>query len=344
MGKRKNNLNIKDLKEKYNVSDVYSYSKLTTFENDLYGYFLKYIQYIKEDRPTSCYSILGSETHDLIQKAYEDDLSIEDMIQIFSNKLTECNLLENKFASGDSELDQKIEKRYEPQIKHYLKNFKRIECEEYSIEEPMYANIEGNVVYGYVDIWFKQKIKGEEGTGKDDDFIIYIQDFKTSSMYKKDKIESAKNQLLLYALFLHDKYNIPFDKIKIRWDFIKYAKCTYTQKNGMIKIQYIERDELDEWVLNKNLKNIVVNVDNGYYDIDFTEEDIDKVKKWVCDTIKNIQDKTMIYELLGKDDSIFMQDIEQKDSFYFSNLSGYSSNLHKPYRKYLEDNNLFTNK
>lgn len=341
MGDRKEKLSVRELKDKYNVTDVYSYSKLTTFEEDLYGYFLKYVLYAKEDRPMSCYLILGSETHELIQKGYEDKLNSEDMIQMFQNKLMECNLMENKFASKDSELDQKIEKGYEECVIHYLKNFNTIDCEEYSIEEPMYAEVFGNVLYGYIDMWFKKMNKSTEDKDySEDDYTIYIQDFKTSTIYKSDKINQQKRQLLMYALFYHEKYKVPYEKIKIRWDFIKYVKCTFTQKNGMIKIQYIKRNELDEWLIKKQLSGIVVDIENGYYEIDFTEKDILDLKGWIRSTINDIESKNMLYELMQKDDSLFCQEIEEKNSFFFSNLSGYSSNLHKPYRKYLEDRGL----
>ena len=64
---------------------------------------------------------------------------------------------------------------------------------------------------------------------------------------------------------------------------------------------------------------------------------INDLKKDIIETIQEIIEKEEQYKTI-KDDSIFFDTDEsvEKQSYYFANLCGWSANLHKPYKKYLE--------
>ena len=59
-------------------------------------------------------------------------------------------------------------------------------------------------------------------------------DYKTSSKgdYIGKKLKAHSKQLQLYAIGIHQLRGIPYDKIKLEFDMMKYYKVAYLQKNG----------------------------------------------------------------------------------------------------------------
>ena len=62
---------------------------------------------------------------------------------------------------------------------------------------------------------------------------------------KGAKAENESGQLVLYAIGLNQQ-GIPMDKIKIRWNFLKYVTIQYEQKNGTVKTREVERCKIGE--------------------------------------------------------------------------------------------------
>ena len=68
---------------------------------------------------------------------------------------------------------------------------------------------------------------------------IIITDFKTSTLYRGDKIQNESGQLLVYAEGIRQLLNIPLEMIKCRWNFLKYVDVTVLQANGKWKSRII---------------------------------------------------------------------------------------------------------
>lgn len=351
---RLNKEQLKDLKDKH--GNLYSYSKYQTYINDPYGFYLKYIKHIQEDRINNNFSILGTLCHDLIEEGHKEKLNKEEMLNKFYENIM---FMQTKFFNDNEKLNNSVEGKYLPCVEHYIKNFKVIPYE-FKAEDMLSCMIDKYFVYGYVDMWHKEYDEDEKDT------IYTITDFKTSTLYSKKDIESHKEQLLLYATGLSRKFKVPFNKIKLRWDFVKYVNVTFVQQNGKIRTQAVERhilcefickkvlkiatklkyeeDDIDEMILHinneqyellpENIRNNFY-IDNCYVYIEYSEKDITEFLDKFKAILAEIELNVALYDLT-EDENIFWKDIEPNEAFYFNNLCGYSSKLHKPYEEYLK--------
>ena len=205
-----------------------------------------------------------------------------------------------------------------------------------------------------------------------------IIDFKTSTIYRGKKALSESGQLVLYAEGLH-QLGVPLEKIKIGWNFLKYVEISIQQANGKINKRQIERckigsslkanakmwlkktgyeDEIDYYInlleQTNDIKSLPeevqekYEVNDCYVYVDLTQVMIDDLKQEITETLDEIMKKENQYKATN-DDSIFFDSEEsvKAQSYYFANLCGYSSLLHKPYKRFLEglekkkDNNVF---
>ncbi|MFS1511176.1 PD-(D/E)XK nuclease family protein [Chengkuizengella sp. SCS-71B] len=95
------------------------------------------------------------------------------------------------------------------------------------IEELNTFLINGQKIYVKLDFLYKKRNR----------WIIV--DWKTGK-----ESEENENQLLLYALFLHDKYKVPFEQIEIRLEYLlsgKTAKITIDENElNQLKIDIVE--------------------------------------------------------------------------------------------------------
>ena len=178
----------------------------------------------------------------------------------------------------------------------------------------------------------------------------------------------------MYSIALH-QMGIPFEKIKIAWNFLKYQCVTVQSKKGVKKVREIERFELGE-KLQANAKmwlkefgyeeNMLEYLDklaqtnditclpqevqekyelhDCYVYVDLTSELIQYWENFIINTMKMIREKEATYAELkaaGKydeADKLWWEDEEslKKQSYYLTNLCGYSTKLYKPLKAYLD--------
>ncbi|MDP5274701.1 PD-(D/E)XK nuclease family protein [Chengkuizengella axinellae] len=119
-----------------------------------------------------------------------------------------------------------IKERLNLCITHYFESETvqdMMNCDEIEIKEIEELNtffIQDQKIYVKLDLLYK----------KQDKWIIA--DWKTGN-----ESEQNDNQLLLYALFLHDKYNVPFEQMEIRLEYLL---------SGQSKTISIDEDELNQ--------------------------------------------------------------------------------------------------
>lgn len=352
---RKTSEELNDIKKKYNVSRLWSWSRYNAYHNSKYEYFLKYIKKAKEDRCDCIYTTTGGMAHDILEKLYKNKITYKDMIDEFEDAWITAGIAELKFDRNDEERNKKIANKYYYDLQHFFKNHQVIKSK-LEIERFITVKVGSNFFQGYID-----------GCFKDDDGNYIILDWKTSSIYKGKKAEQECGQLLLYAIALN-QLGVPFNKIKICWNFLKYVNVQCEQANGKWSDREIERyeigsklhssakmwlkklgyeDELMEYldllVQTNNIECLPKEVqekfkfNDCYVYVDITEELINKLTEDITNTIIEIIIKEKEYEE-SKDDSIFWESDEEveKQSYYFATLCAYSPNLHLPYKKYLD--------
>lgn len=352
------------IKEKYDVNTIWSWSRVEKFMNSPYEFFLKYILNEPEDRQDSIYVTTGSIAHDTLDKYYEYEISYKEMYDNFLDGWTTAiDICDLKFNRTDEEANDKLKEKYFENLSHFFKNHNPYKYR-ITIEKPVVINVNNNIFVGYIDALYK-----------DEDGNVTIIDFKTSSKYTGKTLEQHSGQLTLYAIGIHQMFNIPFDKIKICFNFLKYVDIQYQQKNGTIKSRQVERCKIGE-CLQTNVKMWLK--DAGYDDIQFEnylkemtdlntieclpKEIQDKyvvddchvyidlneklINKWMDTITVNINDinaRTKDYDATNNEKYFWDSEESVKaQSYYFANLCSYSANKHKPYKEYLD--NLENNK
>lgn len=350
---------IKIYKE-YNVKRVWSFSRIATYKQDKYEYYLKYVKKIPGDRQDSAYAPYGTLVHDIIEGVYNKEIDFDDIQNEFDKKSLELEMLGKKFDRTDEQKNDKIKKDYEMCIKDCLRSIVPPRVP-FKTELPIVVDIaQGIVLIGYIDL-----IEIDNGE-------ITITDFKTSTIYSKADMQNKVAQLMLYAEAIRKKKKLEnFDNIQIQYNFLKYATVSYVQLNGKVKSRNIKRSEIgktlssivgtflknegyDEFDVNMYKEQVEnTNSLNGLpkeiqmmftilpciVKIELSNEIIENFKKDIVETVHEIESKEAEYALTG-DENVFWDEVDASKSFYFANLSEYSMNLHKPYKQYLVKNGL----
>lgn len=345
------------VKKKYNVSMLWSWSRVHCFQTSPYEYMLKYIQHIKEDRRDCIYATMGGLAHDIIEKLYSGKIKYEDMLNEFEDGwVIHREISGLKFDRNDEEHDKKIATKYYFDLKQFFKTHSML-THKLALEKFVTAKIGSHVLQGYIDCCFK-----------DDDGCYNIIDWKTSTIYRGKKAEEECGQLVVYAIALH-QMGVPFDKIKIAWNFLKFCNVEYVQKNGNTKVREIERykfgeslqtntriwlkdagyssDEIESYLSDLMYFNDLsvlpeeissrYKVSDCYVYVPLTKELINRWYNEIDSTITEILTREAQYAKTH-DETIFWDDDDsiKQESYYFSTLCGYSANLHKPYKQYLD--------
>lgn len=357
---RKNKEAIKELMEKHNVDDIYSWSKYSLLLENIYSYFLKYILKKKPDMPNNAYGYLGGLAHDILEKFYLKKINYDDMIIEWKDAIKKFRKTDLKFDRNNESMNKKIENNYISCMNTFFVSHKETTAQRRSNELFIYALIGKYLFQGYIDC-----LEILDG-------IVYITDYKTSTMYKGDKLTKNQGQLLLYAIAIHQITGIPYDKIRIRWNFLKYVDVSYMQKNGKEKKRTLSRkdyvyslrsimtrfakelkyddahietifanassmNEID--ILPKNIRDKFT-VDDCYV---YVEPDLELINNFISDIsgkLDEINDKKRLWKQDGSD-SHFWKDITEDDLFFLVTLGDYSSKLHKPLELYFDKKKAF---
>lgn len=361
---RVNSKKIKKMCEALGTDRLNSWSRVNCIHNSLYEYYLKYILHKEEDRDDSIYKVTGGISHDILEKYYTAQIPYDAMVEEFEDGWTTAfDIAELKFVRGDGDRNKSIANKYYYDLKNFFSTHERIK-DRIDIEQFITVKIGEEYYQGYIDA----KVTDADGN-------ITILDWKTSSIYKGDKAKNECGQLVMYAMALHQQ-GVPYEKIRIAWNFLKYQCVTVQSKKGVKKVREIERCELGEklqanakmWLKDAGyseeqvfeyldqlaqtnditvLPEAVQNkyeFHDCYVCVDLTEELIDHWESFIIDTMKLIREKEKEYFVLKENgkfeeaDKLWWEDEEslKKQSYYLTNLCGYSANLHKPLKAYLE--------
>lgn len=347
---------LEQVKKKYGVDELFSWSKVNCFMTSPYEFYLNYVLHKKPDRDDCAYAPMGGITHQVIEDYYSNKIEYGNMIGQFSDGwMTAIDIADLKFDRNDEVKNNNIKNKYKVDLEHFFNNHKRIE-NKVELERFLAAKIGDYVLQGYAD-----------AITKDEDGNFVIIDWKTSTKYDKKKLEEHSGQLTVYAIAL-TQFGVPLEKIRCAFNFLKYCTVEYEQANGTVKTRDIERFELGE-KLQSNLKvwlkklgyedqmddylKMVVDtngieclpkdvqdkykISDCYCFIDLNEKLVDKWNKEIIATIKDIEMRRKDYEET-KNERIWWdsEDSVKEQSYYFSTLCGYSGTLHKPYGEYLE--------
>ena len=347
---------LQEVMKKNGVDRIYSWSKIDTFINSPYEYFLKYVLHKKEDIANSAYPVLGGICHSIIEDYYNQKIEYMDMEESFEDGWTTAiDIADLKFDRNDTAKNESIKNKYKENLIHFFENHIPV-GRNLALEKFVAVKIGNYLIQGYIDAIYK-----------DDYGVFHIIDWKTSTQYKGNALNEKCGQLVVYAIALHEA-GIPWDKLKICWNFLKYCNIEYQQKNGVTKTRSVERskigeslqsnakiwlkecgyaDQIDDYLkelLDTNDINVLPDDVKAKYIItdcyvypEITQKLIEKWENTIISTIADIEAREKDYEETHNE-KIFWDSEEsvKAQSYYFANLCGYSGYLHKPYQQYLE--------
>lgn len=227
--------------------ELFSFSKLETFHNCKRSYYYNYI--LKDRSTNNIYSFLGSEIHELTQAMIQKQITNKEAVSRFVSAIDMADMLELAWIS------ENVKNNYVRCITHFLENYIPVENDTIQIEDYFEIEIDGTVMRGYIDLWYKI---GNE---------IHIIDLKTSTKFSKKDFPKKSRQLLLYGIAMSERY--PDSKIILQFNMLKYVL-----KNGKL----FERNKL-EWFDEES---------DGIVYVDYTKEAVEDVKGYVTDTVNKI--------------------------------------------------------
>ena len=267
---------------------IYSYSRLENYHNCPFAYYITYIEGNRSEH--NIYSFLGSTVHEILEELQQKLINNNEAIEKFENAVTEADMLGYEWMSDS------VKDKYIASIKHYLDHYKPIECDEYFIEEYFEIPVGDKWMKGYIDLY----------TMTDD--VIDIYDYKTSSSSSftgKDAYKKMR-QMILYGMAIKQKY--PDKEIRsMNFDMLKYYKVPSKRS----KLGYTLKDRSTVDIL-----DFTTEFTPAYVSVEFTQEVVDEVSKYVCDTVNEI-------ESLDKNLSCYNKGFDPKKDFFCKTLCGF---------------------
>lgn len=351
---------LKALKEDLGVETLWSWSRVDSWNTSKYCWFLSYIKHEKQTLD-SIYGALGSAVHEVLEKYYTNQITQEDMISEFQNLwFSHYEVSQLPFMRNDNERNESIANKYKKDLTDFFIKHHKI-SDNAKLEKFVLADLgDKQYMQGYIDLLYLDKENGK----------LVIGDFKTSSMYTKQKKEHLIGQLVTYAIAIHQETGIPYEKMKIGWLFLKYCNVSFKQANGKIKTRTIERfelglklsatlkmlfkrhnyknqEEIDNYILEfsetNSLKSLPkeiadeLTIEDCWDFYDMTEE---LANEWIFrlkDSIYEIDEKVKEYYETFDDHIFYDSDDElKKEEFYYTNLCGYSIAQNKCLNDYLK--------
>lgn len=345
--------------DKFGVDRLWSYSRFNTYYERPWEYYLAYIK--KVPRGENIYTQWGTTSHEIIQDFYEDKMKYEDMITKFEEAVLDWRLNSHlKFMS------ENVEHGYLDNLRDYFQTTEVIPHKVIN-EKPVCIKFHDDkrdrdiVFIGYIDSEYT-----------DENGVLNIVDYKTSSKsgFSGAKLKDHSRQLKFYALGVSQFRGIPLDKIRLRYDLMKYVEVSYMQKNGKLNKSKQERRswvdgmkakmrkelaaldfdpiEVDEAVniaiSNNNMDNLPKEVQdkfglgNCYIDVTIDEDEAEELRQLVCEVVAEVEEKEALPDL----ERAFPEPniIGTSDQFYYETLA---SHLLPYAEKYQEQKNLYKN-
>lgn len=173
------------------AKERYSFSKLSTFNDCKYAYWLTYIEHQKGTG--NCFSSFGTEVHSIMERYAKGKLSLWDLASTYEKEFDAA--VPEEFPSFP--FCQDMRGLYYEQGLNYLRNFGGYpKYKILGVESQFDIAIDDWVFNGIIDLVYED----EQGR-------LVVHDYKSKSSFK-NKAEQKKyaRQLYLYSLHIKEKY------------------------------------------------------------------------------------------------------------------------------------------
>ena len=307
------------------------------------------------------YSEYGTFTHDALEKLLDGETTKEQTLKNWETYVAEWRNDPRAFQFDTSQ----IRDGYINNLTEYFDNITIPKHQgSFSNEKPVMTRIKGangstEVFVGYIDTEYT-----------DEDGNLVLVDYKTSSKssFSKSKLPEKSRQLRLYALGEHQTLDIPLDKIKCRFNMLKYCEVHFKQENGKWKTSVQERSKwvekmktklttklrkdddiqgfemselLDKAIAANSLECMPKNIQDQFFiqdyliEIDINEDDLNDLAKEVAEKCRDIRSFEAIPNLESYLEYTYPYD---PDNYFDKKLCGYhTSDYFKEKEGLLED-------
>ena len=240
------------------MNDIWSFSKLSSYHNCRYAWYLTYV--LHEKGEDNVYGVLGNSIHDSLELMCKDEMTIEEAKEKFKQDYDMCKFLGMNFPTENTE------KKYIYDIEHAFDYFEKPKGR---LEEERYIEfeIENKKFRGYVDLIIFD----------DENKTIQVLDWKSSSKFSKKDLESHKVfQLILYSMYLEKEYP-DYKILNPAFYMLKYARV----KNDVTGRESIrERIDIDD-TIHEVLEPYIV-------EVQYNDNMKDKLKQYINEVTLDI--------------------------------------------------------
>lgn len=265
---------------------TWSYSKLSSWHNCHFGWYLNYVLHQRGDE--NVYGTLGGKIHDCLERIFKGEMTIEKAKEEWITEFEMCELLDYKFPT------EKSKENYFNSMIHCLDHWEEYPSDYKYLTELhfVFEPIEGIQVQGFIDlVQIDEKNK-----------TIRVIDYKTSSKFSKKDLETEKVfQLILYSMYLEEMYP-DYKILNPCFEMLKYTR----NKRGTV----IERNTVDDLFDNFDYKRCFI-------EVEYNDKMKNKLKTFITSTIDEIEKHNPDVE----EDWI----PEKPNAFYCENLCGHYS-------------------
>lgn len=245
---------------------VWSYSRITSFLNCRWKFFMRYIRGWPET--DQFYASYGSYIHKIIERFYRGELTKDEMPAEFLSGYKE-NVVGSRPPNASSA--SAIEKGL-----RYLNNFEPFPYKMIDVEKEVWFDIDGIPFHGCIDY-----------IGEDEDGQLVIvdnksRDLKPRSNRKKPTVKDRELDEMLKQLYIY--------AVAVKQIYGKYPAylCFNCFKNGQFIVEPFDADkceEAKEWAVN-TIRMIEDNM----------EWDIDEYEYFKCNYLCGLNDRCEIFE------------------------------------------------
>lgn len=254
-GNSKDNALTKSIKKVIRDSGktLWSYSRLSTFHNCKYEYYLGYVEEWIDEKGRkrngkrgndNVYSVLGEIVHLCLEGFLKGEYTREQMIQKFELIYADTKVPKMGKTMVLNFPSEKIEKNYIECVRIFLKNYIPPKADVTRLEDFLWELFNNGKVamQGYADC-----ILGY--TDENGNPYAIIDDFKTSSKFKQEDMLDKGRQLVMYAYMYTKRTGIPVKTV--RWNMIKYCKVNFPTVLADLKKK--SATELKEFLASKGV-------------------------------------------------------------------------------------------
>lgn len=197
--------------------EIYSHSKLATFEQCPKKFEFKYIKKIKPDFEQSIEAFLGSKIHEILEWIYnnpEENNNLDNIIKKFIESWNKDYTSNIKIIREGTNIEIYFNKGIKFLINYFLKNTP-FKDNTIHTEKKIYVSLDQNGEYflvGYID----RLVHNKETN------IFEIHDYKTGSLKSQEELDEDR-QLALYSIGIRETFKNA-NNIRLVWHFLDSNK------------------------------------------------------------------------------------------------------------------------